>query len=285
MEAPVIPPELKEELALTAQHPTVEVNGYRTRGIPLELLVEGKKGIWHSVKGGFTPEPTRPHPIHRDFLSFEVLFNGETNEWLKVVPPESYHTVMLIGRLRRSVGMIKSSLEIAGLPELIPTVRETRLDLRGEPTYGFISPHLGGSLEYCLNILTSGRKTKLTPSAAKFISRIYNIAFAQAVRLYLDYGHWTADPGPGNILINTQNGLRVVLIDFANKEQHVINNFNGTPFEDKREGALTQNIVRLFELFKQQCNLHNITMTGDAKSELARFTGFVLAPPISRGSR
>lgn len=196
---------------------SVEVNTYKTRGEPFPVVIEGEERLWHSVKGGIGKGKNGPVTGG----SFEILYNPETDTWLKIVPPETSNSDRLTQRLKTSVGILKVALEIAKLPELVSKIDEfDNIDIRNGQTYGFISPHFGPTVEFFMRTLKrTGQKP--TPEALKFFSDVYKISFVQAVSLFLDYECWMQDPNPGNILLvgRPNNMLQVVNTDFANSTQ------------------------------------------------------------------
>lgn len=243
---------------------TVEANSYRTRGQPIEVTANGRKGSWHSLKGGLTR--TTEHKDLQRSLSYEVLFNPESKEWLKMVPPIA-HRLDIYGRmadrLKTSAAHERTALEIAGLPRLVDKVEDCELDVKGQETYGFISPHIGPSLEYIIYGLTGEKKPRELPEEAKgFFSQVYSIACDQAERLYLHHGIWMADPNPGNILLHEgDRGVHVVLIDFSNSDQVKENTFDHIPasrFSPDEYSRVIRSILgnrlsRLHDLFRQHC--------------------------------
>lgn len=257
-----VPEELKEVLSRPEIVSIIEANSYRTRRI-LTLDINGETGQWHSLKGGVNTLSAMSTegkliPI------YEVLFNPETRQWLKVVPPETTSQAKLGTRLKESISITQASLRVSNLPELADQVKECRVDMEDKfirerkNVQGFVSPHIGPSLEYYLRLI-KGPKDVVPDNARTFFSQAYQIAFEHARALYENYGFWTEDPNPGNILLyHKDEGIHVVLIDFSNRKQHAEYEFSEVPDATKREQLRTNCIDRLKEKFDRQCTLLGI---------------------------
>ncbi len=193
----------------------VEVNKFKTRGEPLSLNINGETADWHSVKGGL--RESKRGVVQSKQGGYEILFNPQTSEWLKAIPEGNGKAEK---HLRKSVIMAKDALEVAGLPELTEQIKETSVVIRGKQHYGFISPHLGESVDHYRE--ASKQKGYNPKEVEELITAVYETAYDQAVQLYAKHGHWMDDPNPGNILLHEtpEGDLKVVLIDFANKIQH-----------------------------------------------------------------
>lgn len=252
-----IPGEVGEALKSSELQVLVEANSYRTRRI-IPLEIDDQIQDWHSVKGGLNTQPDKVRdPNKLNVVSFEVLFNPQTRSWLKIVPPEATNKKPLEERLRKGAGIAQTALLVAHLPQLAQQVRGLQLETENQLTsskevvYGFLSPHIGPSLEYLYKLLGQN----LSPEVADFFERVYSIAFHQASRLYLDYGYWVADPNLGNILLHqTPDGLAVVLIDFANKKQIMEHRFSEIPdqLSDRRQKLREKILARLAGRFEKE---------------------------------
>lgn len=235
----------------------VEANSYRTRGEPIPITIAGSTSEWHSVKGGINPQSNGPKNI--DHTQFEILFNPKTDTWLKIVPTEMKGE-RSINVLKKSVEIGKAACSVAGLPELADEITEQEVEIQGKKVYGFTSPHFGQSIQhYAKEALKRGDNKD---DIREFVGTVYDIAFQQAKRLYEEYGYWTDDPNPGNILLHEKDGqYYVLLIDFSNTQQEKTVNPDRIPAHiappDKIAEIVAQrhekNIADLRHKFAKQC--------------------------------
>ncbi|MBI2621824.1 MAG: hypothetical protein HYW63_04260 [Candidatus Levybacteria bacterium] len=270
----IAPPTREAERPLTGFTRT-EANSYRTKAIN-NLTVDSTQGEWHSVKGGLRPDQDRSR-TPSEYISYGVLFNPQTRTWLKVVPPEVTDTPdqeKLEKTLRRSVDQQRAALQVAGLPDLASQIREVEVvDMDGKKVYGFTSPHIGPSLEYILYKTTKSWRGRVkNPDAADFFSQVYSMAADQAERLYLEFGIWTSDPSPGNILLRQdENGIHVVLIDFSNRLQEYEylyqrvskERYGPEGYINKIKSLLQTNVRQLHRRFYQYCEKRGIPFIRD----------------------
>lgn len=271
----LLPPsrELGQSISSTT---LTEANTYRTKSVR-KLTVEGVEGEWHSVKGGLRADLERSR-TPSEYISYGVLFNPKTQTWLKVVPPEAEGSPdqdRLENILRRSVIQQRIALQLAGLPDLATQVKEVEVEIDGKNVYGFTSPHIGPSLEYIMYETTKswrGRVDNL--DAVDFFSQAYSIAADQAEKLYLEYGIWTSDPNPGNILLRQgEKGIHVVLIDFSNRlQEHEYlyarvskERYGSEKYIDKIKSLLMSNVRQLHRRFHQCCEKRGIPFIRDPK--------------------
>ena len=256
-------PDIRE--ALRTSQSITEANSYRTREV-VDITVNGSVGKWHSLKGGVTPH-RKESSTESGNVSYEIFFNPTTNSWLKIVRPEAKKSGLyerFETRLRKSAQQQRTALEVAGLPKLASQIKDTEVEIKGQKVYGFTSPHIGPTLEFILYKITGHRKgRKLPTDAVDFFSYVYSIASDQAEKLYLDFGVWTSDPNPGNILLHqAEDGIHVVLIDFSNSEQQQDNIFSHVPkdrFEpeaylSKIKDMLMRRVKRLHRRLEEHCN-------------------------------
>lgn len=266
-------PRVKEIVEKTVNPTRVEANTYGTREV-VQLRINGEESEWHSVKGGAGPSRNYDKPL--ELVRYGIFYDPKTKTWLKVLPPESIGAQQFEkaeGRLRRSALQQRMALRVSGLPELAEQIKDVEVEIDGRKVYGFTSPHIGPSLGYVLSELTGSKRPKeLTPDAITLFSDIYAIAADQAEKLYLDFGIWTADPNPGNILLRfTEEGIRVVLIDFANKIQDEENLFSGLSRErykgngyvDKLRSLLAGKIRGLHQNFIEFSNMLGVPFIRD----------------------
>jgi len=221
MEQP-LPSELREKIPVNGVE-TVEANTYKTRR-RVTVIADGESRELHSLKGGFhdgTEKKTTG-------AVYEVLFDPQTNEWLKITAPRNHGSESNI--LDTSADIMAASLDLAGFPELGQQVKKCSVVIDGKKTNGFWSPHIGPSLETMIRIYSAAKRTMEPQSFAQFsleakgfFSEAYAVGLDHAIKLYLKYGYWTQDANPGNILfrINEEIGdLNPVLIDFVGKHQY-----------------------------------------------------------------
>lgn len=236
---------------------TVEANSYRTRGEPVPVVINGVTSEWHSLKGGLNPE--RDSTKNLEHVKYEVLFNPDTNTWLKIVPPEK-NSERAKNILKKSVTIARAACVVANLPELADKIEEHEVEIRGKKVYGFESPHMGQSIEYYAK--EALRRGDDKSEIKKFISNVYDIALQQAIRLLEEYGYWTDDPNPGNILLHQKDDeYHVLLIDFSNRQQEKSTNPESIPphvaSPDQRDAIVAlrhkRNIEVLHQKFIQQC--------------------------------
>lgn len=240
----------------------IEANTYRTREVlDLEICVTTKDGAqittrdkWHSLKGGFSASKIIGGNTKSASITYLILFNPINSQWLKVVPPEVLQTDNegLAAKLKRSFPISKAALEIAGLPDLSSQLTECRVKFPTKDVYGQIAPHTGPSLEYYIK--KKANTVRSTSSNQKsFYSEVYRIAFNQAKRLYLEYGYWTEDPNPGNILLHFRgSSIHVVLIDFSNDKQKADNQFLNFPTRE-RQKSIDRKLQNLTYKFSKTC--------------------------------
>lgn len=229
----------------------VKANSYFTRRVYTLKLGEST-GDWHSVKGGQTVSKTA-----RQGNQPEILFNPDTMQWLKVANSSNTREARYIGN---SAKIIQASLRLGGMDDLAEQVQTHAVDIRGQHLPGFVSPHVGPSVETMLSFLTHARTTmpkrqfeQTRRDARRFFGHIYKIAFDQAVRLYLENGYWTGDPNPGNIVFNTDGedaSVRVAMIDFGTKTQI-------------RKPGYFRYIEQLHLFFRDQATKHSIPFEYD----------------------
>jgi hypothetical protein len=73
------------------------------------------------------------------------------------------------------------------------------------------------------------------PELFDFLAQVYGIAYKHAAVLFAREGVWMDDPNPGNIVLRqSEKGIQVALIDFANGKQ-------GNPAQ---RGGLTEDELR-----------------------------------------
>jgi hypothetical protein len=225
-----IPSEIGERIR-SDHFETGTANSYRKRySTELEVrddeqgVTTVKKQEWYSLKGGISQEGLR----NGSGANYEILFNPKTSEWLKTIPPEvrqTKHGREMYSRLLEAIECGKKALAVAELPHLIETFRSVQVvDTNGQTSDGFISPHIGPSLEYFIWALTQTRnRTDISSygqDVIEFFQKVYYEAFFQAVDLYFRYGVWMDDPNPGNILLHErEDKVCTVLIDFSNAKQ------------------------------------------------------------------
>lgn len=215
------PPEFREKIA-EKQSPKVEANTYKTRRIVC-VQIEGRDRFFHSVKGGFEDEIEKK----TTGAVYEILFDPITNEWLKITTPKTNGSESK--NLDKSADIMKASLELAGFDDLADQIVKCKVKIRGKETNGFVSPHIGPSLETMIRMYRDAKRTmdperysKFGIEAKAFFSNAYASALNHSVQLYLKHGYWTQDPNPGNILfrVNEQTGeLKPITIDFTGKHQ------------------------------------------------------------------
>lgn len=260
-----LPKELREILIHDSHAIEGSANGYRFRETK-KLLVDTKISDWESVKGGYLPNNgEQKHPTKN--VSYEVLFNRENAQWLKIAPAENgiiRPEQTQHARLRNSVSIARTALEIADLPHLADEVRECLVTSKDGTHYGFLSPHIGPSIEFITNTLRADYH-KAPEDFSPFFTKVYDAAFHQAATLFLDHGQWQADPNKGNILLHKAEeevAYHVVLIDFSNDKQRVNLHYKSIPqdtsdemyqtrvkqFYDKRFSELQQMYYRELQL-------------------------------------
>lgn len=250
----------------------VDVNTYKTRGEPLQLVVSGNQGVWHSLKGGINRQVAH-RATQITEVTYETLFNPQTNSWMKLVPPESSDPA-LEERLRVSATIQRVALQLAGLPHLAKEVVDQQIQMLGREVYGFSSPHLGPSLQYYQKRLATPTEAyKIVGWAKTFFEDIYKLAFDQAVQLYLHYGYWYNDPNPGNIVLHHgEHGVYVVLIDFANKLQKKDSQFSNIPEykASHRQTMRLRTVQRINDIFAQQCQGMGLSFSPNPLDNLRR---------------
>lgn len=229
----------------------VKANSYFTRRVHTLKLGE-ETGDWHSVKGGQSASKTA-----RQGNQPEILFNPDAMQWLKIANSNSARNARSIST---SASIIQASLRLGGMDDLAEQVQAHAVNIRGQQLPGFVSPHIGPSVEAMISFLDHARTTmpqeefqQAKAEARRFFGHIYEIAFDQAVRLYLEHGYWTGDPNPGNIVFNTDgedSAIRVAMIDFGTKTQI-------------RESGYFSYVKQLHLSFKDQALKHSIPFEYD----------------------
>lgn len=238
------------EATVSLQTSKVEVNSYRTRRV-FELTVDGVTSKWHSVKGGVNPRVERFRTAG-ETVPFELLFNPETDTWLKIVSPQTYGTEMqdaVVERLKKSRLHQQVALDIAGLSYLSEQVKDVEVEMEGKKVYGFTSPHIGPTLESQIFLETGTRKPdEMSSELSDKLAYVYSVAANLAEVLYLNHGIWFADPNPGNILLREEpDGLHVVLLDFSNKRQernNCLNNVTPGRYTNERYQKIVKKFFR-----------------------------------------
>lgn len=268
-----VPPEI--EASLRARSIEGHFNSYKSREVARDLTVtvEGAEPKspthWISVKGG-VKEKTQ----HQAGISYEILFNPETNEWLKLVPVAAIgkQQRLLTERLQKSIHCGKKALETSELPELAAQLRAASImEADGSTTFGFIAPHIGPSLEYFQWALTGTRAmidlSSFEGEVLSFFSTVYRIAFFQAVDLFFRYGIWVDDPNPGNILLHEKDGsVHVVLIDFSNSTQYKEHGFKSLSpervgidrYKEIVRDKVSSVLHELARKFTKQCSMRSV---------------------------
>ncbi|OGH07741.1 MAG: hypothetical protein A2W22_03275 [Candidatus Levybacteria bacterium RBG_16_35_11] len=247
MEQP-LPHELRERIT-TNNIELVEANTYKPRR-KVNVIADGQARVVHSLKGGFEDGVEKK----TTGAVYEVFFDPETNEWLKITTPKSHGSESKA--LDRDADIMAASLILAGFPDLAEKVKKCNVVIEGKSTNGFWSPHIGPSLEAMIRVYRSAKKTmdleryiQFEKEAKKFFSEAYTSALDHAIQLYLKHGCWTQDANPGNILFraNEVTGeLKPVLIDFVGKHQY-------------RQEGVFEYLTQLRTLFLNHANRHGIT--------------------------
>lgn len=228
-----------------------QANSYRTRGEPLQLVVNGAPGEWHSMKGGFHPGAEQQNKAHLRNAAFEVFYNPDTQQWLKTAAPEknlSRPEQTIHATLRTSAEVARLALEIADLPDLADQIKHCVVDAGSQTSYGFVSPHIGPTLEFLIRTLRADYQRKAT-DFPDFFSNVYTDAFDQAVLLYLNHGYMHADPNPGNIALHRSDAgdtYHVVLIDFANNRLKAPLHYKSVP-QDTSTDRYQSRVTRFFQ--------------------------------------
>lgn len=269
--------EVTTSAELVPAHPpftSVDINTYRTREI-LDLTIDGTDSKWHSVKGGVSPE----NVSDPSSIKYPLLFNPETNTWLKIVAPQVYGTEaeeIAVSRLKKAKYQQEVALELAGLGHLKDSIKDVEVEIAGKKVYGYTAPHIGPSLESRIFAETGRRKgINISPELSDLITYVYSSAADQAEKLYLDYGIWFSDPNPGNILLREEpDGIHVVLIDFSSKHQEKSNIFqNVTPgrytesnYNKLVRRILASSIKNLHTRFALYCNSVGLPFIRDPKA-------------------
>lgn len=219
-----------EMVKFKSAYDRVDINGFTTID---KKMVEGE--TWHKVKGwGDAP--------------FEILYNPDRQQWLKIVPPKAEDYEKKRKLLMEGVKIVRTSLATSGLQNYADKVEECNVKIDGIPTYGFKANHIGPTQDFLIRKI-SKNKTGIEPETARSLSNVYIGAFNLAAVLYVEHGVWTADPNAGNIVLNfdTPNDVKITLIDFEKTPQYKIINKNG--FSD------------LFKLFKNEAEKCGISIS------------------------
>ncbi|MBU3979370.1 hypothetical protein KKE68_06780 [Patescibacteria group bacterium] len=221
-----------EIIRLKSAYDRVDINGFRT----IEKKMVGGE-IWHKVKGwGDAP--------------FDVLFNPDKQQWLKIVPPDAKAYEKNRKLLSEGAKMVRISLATSGLLNYAEKVEECNVKIDGNSTVGFKTNHLGPTQDFIIRQLSKS-KTGVDPETEKSLSSVSIEAFNLAAVLYVEHGIWTADPNLGNIVLNFDDleNVKVTLIDFEKPPQYRKVNRNG--FSD------------LFKLFKNEAEKSGISISSD----------------------
>ncbi|MDP3988592.1 MAG: hypothetical protein Q8P80_05630 [Candidatus Levybacteria bacterium] len=261
--------DIKPSIERLLSTPTsrIEVNGYLSRG-KINLVVNGEKEEWHSFKGG-----AREDAVNHQGDTYEVLaklgHDSMPEKWLKLVPPTTTHYNKLRKTLQQSFISGKVALKIAGMRHLAREFQECIVvkssGLEKKAVYGFTSPHLGRTVESFL-------KEKIPPEERKellsFLADVYGIAYKHAATLFVREGVWMDDPNPGNILLHqSEDGIQVALIDFANERQGNPAQRGNLSDEELREKVYS-NPGSLFNKFGKQCAKHQIPFSVESEPVL-----------------
>ena len=247
---PVIPPEFREH---AFSEGSVLANSYRTREV-WTLTEDGLEGAWHSVKGGLK-STSNSQP--------EILFSPDRMEWLKVATTNRAKDKYA---LANSAKIIETSLRLGGMDFLADQVRVVDINMNGVERRGFVTPHIGPSVEAMISYLRQARRGMdqksfdgLRTHAKRFFEGIYNVAFDQAVQLYLNDGYWTGDPNPGNIVCNVmpEGSVRVALIDFGTRTQI-------------RDAGFFQYVQQIAGFFQDQTRKHSIPFEANVERYRSR---------------
>lgn len=241
----------------------VEVNGYETRGPRQCLEINGKRQMWHSVKGGVA-EGKRG--------SYEILYNPEINEWLKMVPFGARNAEGLENKLRRGADVGRKVLEKSGLVNIALRLQEGEIRTERGTVYGFTTPHIGPTQEFILK-----ERYSLKPDQARvaeeLVEKIHATSFHLAARLYLEHGIWTGDPNPGNLVAYfNKRGVTVTIIDFATWPNRKYNGDILYKNLDETDVYLEKNLSALYKGFKEQADIHKIPFSRDSKEVNEAFT-------------
>ncbi len=249
----------KEFKPLLSAYAEVNVNTYKTRRTH-QLEVNGENGIWHSVKGGVEAGPVG---------IYEILFNPDTNEWLKIVPPLVRNKTKMENLLRKSADISRDILRLSNMHSFAHSVRDVDVSTPYAHTYGYTSPHLGPTVEFMVNQIYA-IPTEERAEAKNFISDIYCSSFRLASRAYLEKGIWISDPNPGNVLVNIdgQNVARVTLIDFTSTPQFKDHGLLTGRGKDEARARVRKNVSQLFDKFRKQAINNRISF--DRQNEQVR---------------
>lgn len=221
----------------------------------MEVDIDGQVSRWHSLKGGINPLKTLTE-VRKDDITYETFYNSQSHEWLKIVPPESTtndYNPKLEVRLSRGVEIAKAALVEAGLTDLVDRLKLTLVKVRGKNVVGFVSPHIGPSIQFFYRQFQDQGIHPIPGEAAAFFSQVYTTAHEQAVHLYLNHEYWTADPNPGNVLVHQDpsGDIRVVIIDFTSRDQ--IRPFKYIPYPLTQEKKKRADLQLLRDKFRRQC--------------------------------
>ena len=264
-----------ERLLLSPEYRT-EVNGYVSRG-RVRLLVNGEVGDWNSFKGG-----VREDVIAHEGDAYEILAklgpDSKPEKWLKIVPVNAAHYGKLRNRLEHSFYSGKKALEVAGMQDLADGFQECTVvgsngDNDGKTVYGFTAPHIGRTVQSFLVDVVRGR----VPAGDKqelfeFLTQVYGIAYKHAAVLFAREGVWMDDPNPGNIVLHqSDKGIRVALIDFANTRQGNPAQ-KGNLSDDELRKKIYSNQGSLYNKFKKQCDTYKIPFSFDLEPVLEIIT-------------
>ncbi len=238
---------------------SVEANIFRSKRPPVDVEIDGKKSTWYLVKGGLnTDQDKKVDP--NGLISYEVYYDPINKSWLKCVSAREPRHEKMANRLKLSTQIARQALCVSDLPEMAQQLQDHPAVTFPEGTvFGFTSPHIGPSLEYCLKIARAKFPDALPPQIAEFLADAYNIAYNQAARLYLDHEFWMYDPNPGNILLHMgERGAHVVLIDFSNSTQMRHHYVAGEPGPELIEKKKLRALHDLHQRYQKQADIHQI---------------------------
>lgn len=238
---------------------SITANSFNQRGAPLELEVNGEKDLWYSLKGGIDQSKSLLG-VKKDDISYEIFLNPDKRLWLKVVPPESLtddHNPVLENRLKLAINIGREAMNIAQLPEFADQYQELLVNIRGKDVLGFLSPHIGPTVKYCLDSALQSKDHEVVADAVSFLSDVYEIGYEQASYLFLEHEYWMEDPNPGNIVIHEKdNRLYVALIDFATAQP--IRPYKQIPYEHTKEKRQIRDLEILHMRFAKNCKSNNL---------------------------
>lgn len=164
-----------EMASIKSAYDRVFINGFTTIAKPLLEFKTGERKVlsetWHKVKGwGDAP--------------FDVLFNPDKQQWLKIVPPgvEGYKAKR--GLLIEGAKIVRTSLSTSGLQNYAEKVEECSVKIDGSPTVGFKTNHLGPTQDFIIRQLSKS-KTGIDFETAAALSTISIEAFNLAAERFM----------------------------------------------------------------------------------------------------